>query len=220
VAGLLVLVALGLGALAATGLRTPLLVVLVVVAGLITAAAVVLPARGAPGRAAAPPADWVDARQRLDRLREEYAGYECDPVRVLRLPALADVGVPSTARFVDALAEAQARQTDEHPAEPLATRFAAAVGHAEQAWRAARDAAERIRLGALGPAERAGVERVVKLLSTARGTDSEPERVLAYARARAELRRLDRSGAVHVPPAALAAMDDGARGALPPAASR
>jgi hypothetical protein len=160
--------------------------------------------------------DWTDAVERFDLLRGEYAGYECDPVQVLRLPALADVTVPGTARFVDALAEAQALRTDRHPGGPTATRFAAAVEHAEQAWRAAREMAQRIGSSALSPAERATVERVVALLTVARESDSEPERVVAYARARAELRRLDRSGAVRVPLAAQAALDDGARGALPP----
>jgi hypothetical protein len=134
---------------------------------------------------------------------------------VLRLPALADVAVPSTARFVDALAEAQALCTEEHPGEPVAARFVDAAEHAEQAWRAARDAAGRIRLAALDPAERGRVERVVKLLGTARDTDSDPERLLAYARARRELARLERSGAIRVPPPARAALDAATRGALP-----
>jgi hypothetical protein len=158
---------------------------------------------------------WLDARQRFDRLRGEYAGYECDPVQVLRLPALADVTVPSTARFVDALAEAQALRTDEHPGQLVAARFATAVEHAEQAWLAARDAAGRIRLSALTPAERAGVERVVKLLTTARDTDSEHERAIAYTRARTVLAKLGRAGAVRVPAPAQAAIDEAARGALP-----
>ena len=64
-----------------------------------------------PGRS------WPAARQRFDALRSEYARYECDPLLVLRLPALADVRVPSTARFVEAFAEAQALDTDAEPAE-------------------------------------------------------------------------------------------------------
>jgi hypothetical protein len=158
---------------------------------------------------------WLAARGRFDRLRGEYADYECDPVQVLRLPALADVTVASTARFVDALAEAQALRTDEHPGAPHATRFAAAAERAEQAWAAARDAAARIRLSTLDPAERAGVERAVKLLSVARETDSEHERVIAYSRARDALAALDRSGAVHLPRAARDVLDEAARRALP-----
>jgi hypothetical protein len=136
-------------------------------------------------------------------------------MQVLRLPALADVSVPSTARFVDAFAEAQALDTDAFPGPDHAARYVAAVDRAERTWRAARDAAERIRLSGLDPAERAAVERVIKLLTTARDSDSEPERLAAYHRARAELGKLDRAGAVHVPLPAQAALEEAARGQLP-----
>jgi hypothetical protein len=172
-------------------------------------------ARAAEGPSPAPEPAWRAARERFDRLCAEYAGYECDPVEVLRLPALADATVPSTARFVDALAEAQALRTDEHPGAAMADRFATAAEHAEQAWSAARDAAGRIRLGTLSPAERTGVERAVKLLTVARETDSEHERLIAYARARDTLAELDRAGAVHLPRAARTALDEAARAALP-----
>jgi hypothetical protein len=158
---------------------------------------------------------WADARERFHALRAEYAAFECDPMAVLRLPALADVGVPSTARFVDAFAEAQALETDAHPGPAHADRFAAAADRAERSWRAAVGAAERIRLSGLAPAERATVERVVKLLTTARDSDSEPERLAAYARARTELGKLDRAGVLHVPLPAQTALDEAARGALP-----
>src|SRR3954454_5449645 len=161
--GLLVLAALGLGALATTLLYAPVLLLLFALTGLLVATVVILPMelvksagrpveRVAPADPAPGPA-WAGTRERYDRLRGEYAAYECDPLAVLRLPALADVAVPSTARFVDALAEAQAVCTEEHPGEPRAARFVAAAEHAEQAWQAARDAAGRIRLGALDPAE-------------------------------------------------------------------
>jgi hypothetical protein len=127
-------------------------------------------------------------RSRFDRLRAEYAAYECDPIGVLRLPALADVTVPSTRRFVEALAEAQALETDAFPGpDAHATGFVAAVERADRAWRAARAAAERIRLSGLSPTERGTVERVIKLLTTARDSDSDAERVAAYSRARSEL---------------------------------
>ena len=91
----------------------------------------------------------------------------------------------------------------------------AAVDRAERAWRAARDAADRIRLSGLSPAERGTVERVIKLLTTARDSDSDPERLAAYARARSELAKLDRAGVIHVPLPARTALDVAARGALP-----
>ncbi|WP_214404562.1 hypothetical protein [Pseudonocardia lacus] len=158
---------------------------------------------------------WSGARQRFARLRGEYAAFECDPMRVLRLPALTDVSVPSTARFVDAFADAQSLATDRYPGSEHARRFITAADHAARTWTAAREAAERIRLSGLTPAERRTVERVIKLLTTARESDSEPERLVAYARARTELAKLDRDGVVHVPRAARAALGDAARGQLP-----
>jgi hypothetical protein len=173
--------------------------------------------RPTPGPGPAPPdQDWPAARARFDRLRAEYAAYECDAMQVLRLPALADVSVPSTARFVDAFAEAQALHTEHDPGAEHATRFAAAVDSAERAWQAANDAARRIRLSGFTPEERAAIERVIKLLTTARDSGNEPERHAAYAKARSELARLDSAGVVHVPLPARAAIDDAARGQLPP----
>ena len=175
-----------------------------------------------PARPAAPPRPdlvWANARNRFHRLRTEYAAFECDPMQVLRLPALADVSVASTARFVDAFAEAQAMETERFPGHKHGAGFVAAVDRAERAWRAARDAAERIRLSGLTPAERATVERVIKLLTTARDSDSEPERLAAYTRARTELAKLDQAGVLHVPLPAQAALDEAARGQLPPSAA-
>jgi hypothetical protein len=171
-----------------------------------------------PAATASAPADgWADAQDRFHRVRGEYADYECDPLQVLRLPVLADPAVPSTARFVDAFADAQGLETERFPGPGHARQFVDAVDRAESAWRAARAAARRIRLAGLDPGERAAVERAIKLLTTAAGSDNEAERLLAYARARGELARLDRSGGLRLPPAARAALAGAVRGALPPA---
>ncbi|ANY08174.1 hypothetical protein [Pseudonocardia sp. HH130630-07] len=158
---------------------------------------------------------WRRARAEHQRVRAEFAAHETDPMAVLRRPALSDVAVPSTARFVDAFAAAQALDTDGYPGEPYGASYARAVEHARRAWRAAVEAADRIRLAGLTPDERRAVERVVKLLTTARDSDSEPERLAAYARARTELDRLDRAGTVHLPRPARAHLDARARGELP-----
>ncbi|MHA6784497.1 hypothetical protein ACVGOW_26390 [Pseudonocardia saturnea] len=171
-----------------------------------------------PGRPAArtrPDVVWRLARDRFRTLAAAYAAHECDAMNVLRLPALSDVTVPSTGRFVEAFAHAQALDTDEFPGEEHAASFVTAVDGAERAWRAAREAAERIRLSGLTPAERSTVERVIKLLTTARDSDHEPERLAAYSRARAELAKLDATGVLHLPRPAAAALDAAARGALP-----
>lgn len=170
-----------------------------------------------PARQAAPRPEhvWSRARERFSALRAEYAAFECDPMQVLHRPALADVSVASTGRFVDAFAEAQALETDSYPPGDHGASFVSAVDRAERAWRAAVEAADRIRLSGLSPAERGTVERVIKLLTTARDSDSDPERLAAYARARSELAKLDRAGIVHLPRTARAALDAAARGALP-----
>jgi hypothetical protein len=164
-------------------------------------------------------ARWRRAVAQFDALRTEYSAHECDPVQVLRLPALTDVCVPSTERFIDAFAEAQALHTDSRPGTAHAERFATAVDTAARAWTAAKEAARRIRLSGLSPGERARIERVLRLLGTARNSDSEPERLAAYAMARSELARLDRAGVVHVPQPARLALATAGRGELPPSQS-
>jgi len=162
-----------------------------------------------------PVPDWRATRARFAQLRSEYGQFECDPLAVLRLPALADVTVASTGRFVDAFAEAQALDTDTEPPALHQARFATAVDQAWSAWHAARDAAQRIRLAGIPEQERATVARALKLLTIARDSDHDAERIAAYAKARAELAKLDRSGTLRLPPAAVAALDVAARGQLP-----
>ena len=101
---------------------------------------------------------WTAAKRRFAELQRSYAGYECDPMAVLRLPALADVTVPSTARFIDALAEAQALDCDHQPPAAHRVAYIAAVDHAHRAWAAARAAADRIRLADVTPAEKSTVD--------------------------------------------------------------
>jgi hypothetical protein len=177
------------------------------------------PAEPAGRRSVGPRAEWAAARARFAQLRSEYGQFECDPLAVLRLPALTDVTVPSTARFVDAFAEAQALDTDTAPPAEHAARFAGAVDAAWRAWHAARDAAQRIRLAGIPAAEHATVQRAIKLLTIARDSDHDAERAAAYSRARTELAKLDRRGTLRLPPAAAAALDAAARGQLPPAIS-
>ncbi|GAA4551856.1 hypothetical protein [Pseudonocardia xishanensis] len=169
----------------------------------------------APVAAPPPPPAWNAARERFDRLREEYTAYECDAMAVLRLPALADVSVPSTGRFVEAFAEAQALDTDTRPADRAhAQAFVAAVDRAVRAWEAARDAAERIRHSTLTQPERTAVERAIKLLTTARDSDNDAERHAAYALARSELAKLEKAGVVHLPRQATIALENDGRGHL------
>jgi hypothetical protein len=168
-----------------------------------------------PVARAAPGPDWRAARARFAQLRSEYGQFECDPLAVLRLPALTDVTVPSTGRFVDAFAHAQALDTDTEPPLAHRARFTTAVDQAWRAWHAARDAAERIRLAGIPAQERATVQRAITLLTVAQDSNHDAERTAAYAKARAELAKLDRSGTLRLPPAAAAALGTAARGQLP-----
>jgi hypothetical protein len=196
----------------------------VLVAGLVVRAGirsrsrpVIAPARRPAPVALAPPADpWPVAKRDFAALRHAYAQYECDPLAVLRLPALADVTVPSTARFIEAFAEAQALDTDAPPPPQHRAQCLAAVDRACRAWHAAREAAERIQSSHLPEKERATVERVVRLLTTARDSDNDAERLVAYAKARSELARLERTGRFRLPRPAQAMLDTASRGALPP----
>lgn len=164
--------------------------------------------------------EWRASRRRFDVLRAQYAAYECDPLAVLRLPALADVNVASTASFVDAFARAQglhSEHEDPEPPEDYASSYSHAVERAWQTWQAAKDAAERIRLARLSPSERATVQRVIKLLTTAHDSDHDAERYAAYTKARSELAKLEHAGTLHLPQLALAALDASARPRLPAA---
>lgn len=237
---LIVLIMLGLGAgvLTVTAVVTALIMgsmvlVPVLVAGLAVRAAVrqrppmmrpappmrpgppppILP----PRRAIAPPVvdHWRAARTRFAELRSSYAEYECDPLAVLRLPALADVSVSSTARFIEAFAEAQALDTDAPPPPRHGAQYIAAVDRARRAWTAAREAAERIQASNLPEKERATVERVIRLLTTARDSDNDAERLVAYAKAHNELVRLEKTGRFRLPRPAKAVLDTASRGQLP-----
>jgi hypothetical protein len=205
-----------------------LLLVPVLIAGLAVRAAVrnnrppMVTGQVRPQQAVAPPRravaavdPWVLARRDFGALRIAYAEYECDPLAVLRLPALADVSVPSTARFIEAFAEAQALDTETPPPPQHKAQYLAAVDRARRTWTAAREAAERIQSSHLPPQERATVERVVRLLTTARDSDNDAERLVAYAKARNELTRLERTGRFRLPRLAKATLDAASRGQLP-----
>src|SRR5689334_14900932 len=69
---------------------------------------------------------WDAAVARYAETARAYAAFECDPAAVLHRPALADVGEPATARFVDSFAEATALITDAYPGPEAAERFVAA----------------------------------------------------------------------------------------------
>lgn len=87
-------------------------------------------------------ARWHLARRRFADLQAEYAAFEADRFAVAARPALADVTVPATARFVQALGDAEFLATDAEPAGPRRAQFSAAVDRAVEAWESAQRVAE------------------------------------------------------------------------------
>jgi len=135
---------------------------------------------------------WDAAVARYAETAQAYAAFECDPTAVLHRPALADVTEPATSRFVDAFAQASALATDAYPGPEAGERFVAAAEHADRAWHAAVDAADRVRAGRFAPGERALIDQALALLSLARSSPHEAERRNAYERARRRLADLER----------------------------
>lgn len=90
-------------------------------------------------------ARWSIARDRFAAVAREYAAVESDPREVAARPALVDVSVPSTGRFVEAFASAHDLATDVEPADPRhRERFSAAVDRVVAAWDEARRTAEAL----------------------------------------------------------------------------
>jgi hypothetical protein len=157
---------------------------------------------------------WDDAVERQRATAQAYAEFECDLQALLRLPALADVEQPATARFVDAFAEANALRTEQFPGPGYAQRFAGAVERAEQAWRAAVEAAEHKRDARFAPSERRLIAKVQTLLEVAASSRYESERRTAYQQAQRRLAELTRRTGWRLPRRAAEELDHRARGML------
>jgi hypothetical protein len=157
---------------------------------------------------------WGNAVERQRATAQAYAEFECDLQALLRLPALADVEQPATARFVDAFAEANALRTEQFPGPAYAQRFAGAVERAEQAWRAAVEAAEHKRDARFAPSERRLIAKVQTLLEVAASSRYESERRTAYQQAQRRLAELARRTGWRLPRRAAEELDHRARGML------
>jgi len=168
--------------------------------------------------ATGPRARWRAASARHRDIAAAFAAYECDPQAVLHRPALADVRQPATARFVEAFAEACALATDRYPGRAMADAFVMAVDRASHAWTAAADAAERMRTVHFAPGERTLLEQTAALLTLARRTPYEGERLAAYRRAAEHLAELRRRCGWVLPQQAAAVLSSESRRALRPAA--
>jgi hypothetical protein len=163
-------------------------------------------------------ARWDDAVERHRATAQAFSEFECDLRAVLRLPALADVEQPATARFVDAFAEANALRTEQFPGPECAQRFVTAVEHAEQGWAAAVEAAERKRDTRFAPGERRLIAQVETLLEVAASSQYESERRTAYQQAQRRLAELERRTGWRLPRPAALALEQRARSLLTRAA--
>jgi len=157
---------------------------------------------------------WDEAVAHHAATAQAYAEFECDLHALLRLPALADVGQPPTARFLDAFAEANALRTERYPGPEYAQRFADAVERAEQAWSAAVEAAKRKRDAGFAAGERRLIANVVALLDLAASSAYDSERRTAYQQAQRRLAELERRTSWRLPEPAAAALEGRARGQL------
>jgi hypothetical protein len=167
--------------------------------------------------AAGPRARWRAASARHREIAAAFAAYECDPQAVLHRPALADVRQPATARFIETFAEACSLATDRYPGRATADAFVAAVDRASHAWTAAAEAAERLRTAQFAPGERTLLEQTAALLSLARQTPHEGERLAAYGRAAQHLAELRRRCGWVLPQQAAAVLSSESRRSLRPA---
>lgn len=89
-------------------------------------------------------ARWHLARDRFAALRSEWAAFEADRGAVARRPALTDVSVPATARFVEAYGDAEFLLTEAEPAGPRRGEFVEAVDRAEASWAEAQRVADEL----------------------------------------------------------------------------
>ena len=151
----------------------------------------------------------------MDPLFNHLQRQRQDLEKLALVPCVADVGEPATARFVDAFAEATALLTEAYPGSQVAERFVAAAERADRSWRAAVDAADRVRTARFAPGERALLEQTLSLLALARSSPHEAERRGAYERARRRLADLERRTGWALPRPAGELLAARARGMLP-----
>lgn len=150
---------------------------------------------------------WTAAKARHEQTAREFTEFECDALAVLRLPDLVDSSVPATARFVEAFAESSALATDRQPPEEHAEKFITASDAADRAWRAAREAAERMRMSRFSSEERDALDRAIKLLTVAQDSNHPGERRAAYDKAREQLTSLQRRTGWTLPNPAVAELE-------------
>ncbi|MEO6956241.1 MAG: DUF2786 domain-containing protein [Antricoccus sp.] len=158
---------------------------------------------------------WKAAVSRHDSVLADYYPYESDPVLLLRFPALTDVQQAPTAQFFDALHDAVALRTDELPSSAkFADDYVRTVRTLVRAWDGAKRHAHQIAATYLKESDARRVDRAAKLLAQAESSTEPHERAAYFAQARTLVNELRASGAVVLPPMAIAAIEAASRRAI------
>lgn len=158
---------------------------------------------------------WKAAVSRHDRVLADYFPYESDPALLLQFPALTDVQQAPTAQFFDALHDAGALRTDELPSSAkFADDYVRTVRALVRAWDAAKRHAHQIAATYLQESDARKVDRAAKLLAQAESSTEPHERAAYLGQARTLVNELRASGAVVLPPTAIAAIEATSRRAI------
>lgn len=157
---------------------------------------------------------WTAARTRHDKLMRDWLPFETDPEKVLSYPALSDVREEPTARYFDAMHDADVLRTDDFPGEATTVEYIDAVRNLAQAWERARRHAMRMGMDGLDQPDRRTLLQVIKLLRHADSAKTDSERTLYATRAQQLLAPLVDRGTVRLPDRMTAAIEAARRGAI------
>lgn len=157
---------------------------------------------------------WAAARSRHDVLLAAWLPYETDPEKVLSYPTLSDVREEPTARFLDAMHDADMLRTDDYPGRSTTTEYIDAVRVLTQAWEGARRHALRTGMDGLDDTDRRALKQAIKLLRHAGSAKTTTERALYARRAHEMLSPMVERGTVRLPDKLTSQIEAASRGAI------
>lgn len=127
--------------------------------------------------------EWKELLRRYETVKKEWASYELDPVKILSYPALANMGIASTASFHKALRVANhlAPQTDKIKTAATGSAFESAVLELEHQFEVMLSEAKRLKWNGFSEKEQNSLRTAQNLLSIAvNSASSDNERQIAY----------------------------------------
>jgi hypothetical protein len=157
---------------------------------------------------------WAAARSRHDKLLRDWLPFETDPEKVLSYPTLSDVREEPTARFFDAMHDADVLRTDDFAGAATTAEYIDAVRVLAQSWEGARRHALRTGMDGLDQSDRRTLQQAIKLLRHADAAKTSSERALYATRAQQLLAPLVDNGTVRLPELMTAAIATARRGAI------